>query len=193
MTDSVVMLENVRITFPALFEPKAAEAGQKPKFSAAFLMAKDHPAVAAIKNAIVAAAQEKWGAKHEAILKELFAGGKLCLRDGDAKASYAGYAGNLFISASNDARPLVIDGNRSPLTQADGKPYSGSYVNAKVQIWAQDNKYGKRVNASLMGVQFYKDGERLAGGAVATSDDFQAIAPEKAEEVAAKGAAALFG
>lgn len=193
MSEVTVNLANVRITFPHLFEPKAAEAGQKAKYSASFLMAKDHPGVAQIKEAIVKAANEKWGAKAEGILKELFAANKLCLHDGDGKASYAGYAGNLFVNASNDARPLVIDGSKAPLTQADGKPYSGSYVNAKISIWAQDNKYGKRVNASLMGVQFARDGERLAGGAVATTDDFAAIAPEKAEEVAAKGAAALFG
>lgn len=193
MAEVTLMLNNVRITFPNLFEPKAAEAGQKPKFSASFLFAKDHPAAAELKNAIVKAAKEKWNEKADAILKELFAGNKLCLHDGDAKASYAGYAGNLFVNASNDARPLVIGADRAPLVAADGKPYSGSYVNAKVSIWAQDNKFGKRVNASLMGVQFARDGERLAGGAVAQADDFQAIAPEKAADVAAQGAAALFG
>jgi hypothetical protein len=63
---------------------------------------------------------------------------------------------------------------------SSGKPYSGCYVNAVIELWAQDNKFGKRINASLMGVQFLRDGQRLSGGGVASADDFQAI-PEAAE------------
>jgi hypothetical protein len=46
----------------------------------------------------------------------------------------------------------------------------------------------------LLGVQFTKDGERLAGGGVAAADDFEAIPqPEAAKAAAAgTGAAALF-
>jgi hypothetical protein len=105
----------------------------------------------------------------------LKAGDKLCLHDGDAKPQYEGYKGNLFLNASNKIKPLVIDGNKSPLEASSGKPYSGCYVNAVIELWAQDNKFGKRINASLMGVQFLRDGQRLSGGGVASADDFQAI------------------
>jgi hypothetical protein len=50
------------------------------------------------------------------------------------------------------------------------------------------------VNASLLGVQHVKDGERLAGGGVAAADDFEAI-PEAGQAKAAAtgtGAAGLF-
>lgn len=33
-----------------------------------------------------------------------------------------------------------------------------------VEFWAQDNNYGKRVNATLLGVQFVRDGAAFAGG-----------------------------
>lgn len=78
----------------------------------------------------------------------------------------------MYVSARNALRPLVVDVNKAPLTAEDGKPYAGCYVNASIELWTQDNNYGKRVNATLRGVQFYKDGESFAGGGVASDDDF---------------------
>jgi hypothetical protein len=58
----------------------------------------------------------------------------LCLHDGDEKAEYEGFPGNFFLNAANKARPAVIDRDRSPLIQADGRPYAGCYVNAVIDI-----------------------------------------------------------
>jgi hypothetical protein len=193
-----IKLENVRLAFPNLFEPKAAKAGQKAKYSAAFIFPKDHPAVAILKDAMVKVAQAKWGDKWESIYNGLRAADKLAVHDGDSKSEYGGYAGNLFVNASNEVRPLVLGGGpdgKAPLSASDGKPYSGSYVNALVELWAQAHaEHGKRINASLMGVQFFKDGERLSGGATAAADDFDAI-PQSTQAAAAatgQGAASLF-
>ena len=192
-----VNLNNVRLTFPQLFDAKQVNGQGDPKFSAAFLIPRDHPQIGAVKEAIKAAADAKWGAKALEVLKALQASDKLALHDGDAKSDYDGYAGNLFVNASNKIRPLVIGQQREPLTAADGKPYSGCYVNAIVEFWSQDNQFGKRVNASLLGVQFVKDGERLAGGGVASQDDFEPIpgteaAAGTAPAAPAGGASALF-
>ena len=65
-----------------------------------------------------------------------------------------------------------MDVDKTPLVAENGKPYSGCFVNASLELWAQDNNYGKRVNATLMGVQFYKDGDSFSGGGVASEDDF---------------------
>jgi hypothetical protein len=189
-----VSLIDVRLTFPQLFEPKQVNGQGDPKFSAAFLFAREHPARAKLEEAVVAAAKEKWGTKADEVLKQLKASDRLPVHDGDSKSEYDGYTGNLFVNSSNKIRPLVIDGNRSPLSVQDGKPYSGCYVNAIVEVWAQDNNFGKRINASLMGVQFLRDGERLAGGAVAAADDFEEIpqSGNTGNAAAAKGAAGLF-
>ena len=189
-----VHLKDVRISFANIFDAKQVNGQGDAKFSAAFIFGKDSPAKAEVEKAIVAAANEKWGAKAGEVLKALKAADKLAMHDGDAKSDNDGYAGNLFVNASNKTRPLVIGTQREPLVAADGKPYSGCYVNAIVEVWAQDNSFGKRVNASLLGVQFLRDGERLSGGGVAAADDFEAI-PEKAAEKAAtsgEGAASLF-
>ena len=189
-----VRIGNVRLTFPQLFEAKTVNGQGDPKYSCGILVPRDHPQFAEIKAAIVAAATEKWGAKHAENLKALQATDRLCLHDGDGKSDYDGYAGNFFINASNKIRPLVVGPNREPLVAADGKPYSGCYVNVMLEFWAQDNQFGKRINASLLGVQFAKDGERLAGGGVAAADDFEAIAPVESAKVeeSGKGAASLF-
>ena len=192
-----VNLNNVRLTFPQLFDAKQVNGQGDPKFSAAFLIPRDHPQIGAVKEAIKAAADAKWGAKALEVLKALQASDKLALHDGDAKSDYDGYAGNFFVNASNKIRPLVIGQQREPLTAADGKPYSGCYVTAIVEVWGQDNNFGRRVNASLLGVQFVKDGERLAGGGVASQDDFEPIPGTEAAAGAAPaapagGASALF-
>jgi hypothetical protein len=173
-----IKLNNVRLSFPQLFEATTVNGEGKPAFSAAFLISPKDPQVAAINAAIDAVAKEKWAAKAEANLKAMRAADKVCLHSGDLKSNYDGFEGNLYISARNAIRPLVIDVNKAPLTEQDGKPYAGCYVNASVEFWAQDNNYGKRVNATLLGVQFYKDGESFSGGGVADTDDFDDLTAE---------------
>jgi hypothetical protein len=131
-----------------------------------------------INTAISTVAAEKWGAKADAILKTIRAADKTCLHSGDLKSNYDGFEGMMYISARNPLKPSVVDTNRSPLVAEDGRPYAGCYVNAVLELWTQDNNYGKRVNATLMGVQFYKDGESFVGGGVADADDFDDLTIE---------------
>ena len=73
---------------------------------------------------------------------------------------------------ANNKRPKVIDRDKTPITEEDNKLYSGCYVNAVVDLWVMNNTYGKRVNANLLGVQFYKDGDTFESGSTADDDDF---------------------
>jgi hypothetical protein len=173
-----IKLNNVRLSFPQLFEAKTVNGEGKPAFSASFLVDPKDPQVAVINAAIDAVAKDKWGAKADTNLKAMRAADKVCLHSGDLKANYEGFEGMLFISTRNPMRPLVIDADKTPLTAQDGKPYAGCFVNASVELWAQDNNYGKRVNATLMGVQFFKDGESFTGGGVASEDDFDDLSIE---------------
>ncbi len=167
-----VKLSNVRLAFPQLFEAKTVNGEGKPAFSASFLLEPTHPDIKVINAAIEQVAYEKWGAKANAVLQTARAADKVCIHNGDAKAEYAGYEGNFYVSTRNATRPLVIDKDRTPLAPQDGKPYAGCYVNASIDVWAQDNNYGKRVNASLAGVQFLRDGDAFTGGGPASVDEF---------------------
>ncbi|MBI6549917.1 DUF2815 family protein [Xenorhabdus lircayensis] len=168
-----ISLKNVRLAFPDLFEAKDFEGDGNFKFRATFLIPKERKElIAEIEAAILKVATDKWGAKAEGITNSIRGNHmRFNLRDGDEKSDYDGYAGNMFIAASNKARPLVIDRGRSPLTAQDGKPYSGCYVNATISIYAYDNK-GKGISASLGGVQFFRDGDAFSGGGVASADEF---------------------
>ena len=57
--------------------------------------------------------------------------------------------------------------------KSDGRPYSGCYVNVSLDIYAQDNTYGRRINCNLSGVQFYRDGDSFEGGTPASPEEFE--------------------
>lgn len=169
-------LTNVRLAFPVLFEAKTVNGEGKPAFSASFLIDPADPQVEAINAEIDRIAKEKWGAKADTMLLAMRKGDKLALHDGDLKSNYDGFAGNLYISSRNQVRPVVLDRDaRTELSAQDGKIYAGCYVNAIIDFWAQDNNYGKRVNATLHKVQFFKDGDAFAGGGM-SNEDFEDLA-----------------
>ena len=182
-----VLLKNVRLSFPDLWKPADPFPGSSSgsKFGAQFIFAPDSDAAAIAQAEFKRVAAEKFGKNAPAILAEL-AKDKKCIRRGDANLDKdgnvrAGYAGMLYLSAKNKARPLVVGLNKSQLTEADGKPYGGCYVNASVDIYAQDKPgQGKSVNATLLAVQFFKDGDAFGGG-VGTADDFEDLG-ETADE-----------
>lgn len=172
-----ILLKDVRLAFPNLFEPTTVNGEGKPRYSATFILPADHPQLEEIRQKIEAVAREKWKDKAAAILNSLYKTGKVALHDGDEKAQYDGFAGNLFVTASaqENAAPIVIDRDRSPLTQRSGRPYAGCYVNVSLEFWAQDNAYGKRINCTLRGVQFYQDGDSFSAGRPASADEFDVV------------------
>lgn len=184
-------LENVRIAFcQNLFNPALIDAAgkplHKPTYSSTFLIPKTSPLVAEVRKTIEAVAAEKWKTTSATVLRALAAEGKVCLKDGDLKTQYDGFEGCMFINASTDKAPLVVDKDKSQLSERSGKPYAGCYVIALVDIWAQDNKYGKRINAQLKGVQFYADGDAFSGSAPASEDDFSDVSDTGAAQTEAQ-------
>ena len=173
-----VMLKQVRLSFPDLFVAKQYEGKGDFKYSASFLIEPGSDNDKAIQAALKAAAVEKFGKRTDAVLESI-RGSKqqYCYLKGDIK-EYEGYQGMLVLSAKRkqkDGRPYVIDQKKTPLNEADGKPYAGCYVNASVDIWAQDGQH-TGMRAGLLGVQFHSDGDAFSGGAVANPDDFNEIA-----------------
>src|SRR5574343_182448 len=167
-----MMLNNVRLAFPRLWKARAFEDGE-PTFGALLILTPDNPAIAQLEKAFTVVAKEKWAEKAPAILKTMKTQDRLCLHDGSTKAQYSGFEGNMFVSANSKGRPSIFDRNRAPLSEEDGKPYSGCYVNASIELWPQDHpKYGKRINAQLRGVQFFADGDAFAAGTPASDEDF---------------------
>jgi hypothetical protein len=180
--DMRIRLIDVRLAFPSLWKATAPRGGGEEAFSASFLMPPTHRQIAEINAAFVQLANEKWGAKGPAILKALRSADKVCLHNGDAKADYDGFPGNLYVSARSKVKPTTFDGQRNEVSESSGIIYSGCYVNASLELWAQENSYGKRINAQLRGVQFLRKGDAFAGGSSpASADDFDEISAEGTE------------
>lgn len=177
-TNVEVTLKNVRLSFENVFREQVMvdkETGKTTKkFKANFLIDKSNKAlINEIDDAIDEVIAAKWPSNPPKIKDE-----KLCMRDGDDE-NYDGYAGTMYVSASNSKRPTVVGRDKQPLVEADGIIYSGCYVNAVIRIWAQDNEYGKRVNASLEAVQFYKKGDAFGAPPVDIDEKFETYEDEE--------------
>jgi hypothetical protein len=161
---SKIKAKNVRLSFPSLF--RTAQFGDEDtgKYEATFVFDKVEHAE------IIKSIQAQINKLMKEELKTKLGDDKLCLKDGD-EIGRPEFEGKMTLKASTKKRPVVIDRDRAPLAEADNKPYAGCYVNMIVSIWPQDNRYGKRVNAQLDGVQFYADGEPF-GDAGITADEF---------------------
>lgn len=174
-----VLLKNVRLAFPALFEPRVDPDTGRKSYGCALILPPDHPQIAEINAAMDAAGAGKWADKWPMTKKALEKQDRMALHDGDIKAKYDGYAGNLFINANSNENspPTVVDQLRQPLGRASGKPYAGCYVNASLEFWAQKDhpKGGSRINAQLRGVQFLRDGDSFSAGRPADADEFEEV------------------
>jgi hypothetical protein len=180
MANREIWIMGARIAFaPGVFEasPPANDPKGKAKYNCALILPSNHKQLAELQAIELALCTEHdWkdkspGAKVHATLAKT---DKLAVHDGDTKPQYDGFEGNFFLSPSNDTRPTVMHGvTRAPIGKEDGTIYSGCIVNCKVEIWVQDNSWGKRVNATLLGVQFVRDGDAFGSGAPpANPDDF---------------------
>jgi len=179
--DQSVLIANTRVSYLYAFEIYKGDDGDG-KFCVHAIIAPNHPAVAAIVAAQRAVATEKWKDKAPEVLAQLQAQDKLCIHRGDVnKPGQEAYAGKLFVSASNSVKPKIavtLNGVTQEIDKSsDFAPYSGCIANVVVDVWAQDNKFGKRINATFTGIQFLKHDTRLSGGGRAASLDEFPVAP----------------
>lgn len=188
-----VLLRNVRLSFPDLFHAVEFKAGDnKPRWNATFLVEPGSDNDKAIWAAINAAAKAEWKDKAPKMIESLKTNSnKFCYLSGDTK-EYDGYAGMFFLASHRSAklksgaansRPAIIDRDKSPLTEEDGKPYAGCYVNAKISIYAQSGE-NPGVRCSFSVVQFAKDGDSFGTGAPSTEDFDDLAAGADGEDMA---------
>jgi hypothetical protein len=160
----VITIKGARLSYPYLFKAQPPKEGTgEPKYSAAFILDK-----ATQNDQIIAVKTKVKEVLNEFNKGVLLAPNLYCIRDGSFKPDKPGYGDTVeFISTSNTRRPLVVDhkdvrdaqGKLVPMDPEDKRLFAGCYVNATFRLWFQDNKNGKRVNASLEGVQYVGPGE----------------------------------
>lgn len=145
-----------------------------------------------LRAAVIAVAKEKWPDGWENIIKSLEKN-KKCLRLGDHNLDAKGqqreeYKGKMFVRATNKEAVMLIgpkakiqvkqvDGSMKEewniLPPESGKPYGGCVVNLKIDVYAM-NTYGNAINATLLAVQFVRDGKAFGAGAP-SADGFEDV------------------
>ena len=177
-----IKLDTVRLSFPKLFTPELYdENAQVARYDATFMVEPGGANDLLIREAINKCAVEKWGAKAAAELKRLQGNKQKHCYLLEDEVTRDEYEGSCVLSSHRNepaGHPMVVDADATELTEASGRPYSGCYVNASVDIYVQSGKY-PGVRATLCGVQFVRDGEAFAG-APATASDFKSLVVARA-------------
>jgi hypothetical protein len=168
-SDGSVKIENVRLSYPHLDKPYSgpnAGEGGEPKYGVVALLPKDthKEAMNLVKRAIEGLLKD--ANKGAAIPKD-----KWFLRDGDESGKPENQ-GTWTISARETAPPILRDQRNRNVERAEAAKvfYGGCYASVLIRPWFQNNRYGKRVNANLLAVQFVKDGPPFGTGRIREDD-----------------------
>lgn len=167
MSSTKVITGRARFSYANVFEARAIEEGQDPKYSVSVIIPKsDTKTVKAIQAAVKLALEEgkaKLGGKIPAKWKNP-------LRDGDEdRPDDEAYENAYFINASSKNKPGIVDKDLNELMDRD-EFYSGCYGRASINFYAFNVSGNKGVAAGLNNLQKLEDGTRLSGGASAEED-----------------------
>ena len=151
----------IRFSFVHVFEPSSMQEGGQLKYSTAILIDKDDKETLRKVKEGVDEATAAFKAKNAGKLPRNF---KTPLRDGDdERPDDATYENKMFLNASSNNRPGVVDTNREELMSND-EFYSGCFGRAAVNFYPFDVSGNKGVACGLNHVQKTAEGERLSGG-----------------------------
>ncbi len=163
----------VRLSYANVWEPKAVNEGQTPKYSVSLIIPKDDKDTIAKVNAAIDAAIEegigKFGGK-----KPNKAALKLPLRDGDVERDEdEAYANSYFINANSPTAPQIVDTKVQPILERS-EVYSGVYARVSINFYAFNSNGNKGIACGLGNIQKVRDGEPL-GGKSKAEDDFDEL------------------
>lgn len=160
-------------SFPQLFEAKAANPKDDPKFTVTILFDEGQDLStleAAVEAAIERGIEKKWDGKRPAKLVLPFKDGNEKMdKDDNPRPEFANRT-YLTVGASADDQPKVVDENLQPIINAKDV-YGGCRIRAAISAYPWT--YGKKKGVSfyLNSVQKASDGEAF-GINVSVEDDF---------------------
>lgn len=167
-----VVTGKVRFSYCNVFQAKAMNEGQEPKYSLCILIPKSDEKTLARINAAIEAAKEQgkasWGGKIPANIKSP-------LRDGDTDVNGDGdlrpeAAGCYFINCSSKQKPGVVDKDLNEVLDTT-EVYSGCYGRVSINFYPFSVNGNRGIACGLNNVQKLADGESL-GGRSRAEDDF---------------------
>jgi len=169
-----------RLSFPALFEPKAPVAGAEPKYSATVLLDKAAPDVAAwmatMQAGITQKVAEKWPNPDSRPARLIYG-----IKDGDTaefttganagklkKEKYPEMEGHWIIQASSKNKPVVVDSTGNPIFESSlVKP--GYVVRMSFNLFAYNN-VNVGVACGLQNMLLVREGETFGNSSSAATD-----------------------
>jgi len=177
-----IILKDVRLAFPRLYEPVEYAAGDgKPRYDATFIVTPGSDAEKVIQKAYDEAAKVKFEKKctsNLAMIKTNLQ--KNCWYDGNLKEDLDGYAGNMILAthrSKKDGAPKIMRRDKSLIVSDAGEIYSGCYVNASVEIWAQTGE-NMGMRATFAGIQFLRGGDSFGGARKSDGSEFEELSAE---------------
>lgn len=164
------------LSYPHLDKAQPGMNGGKAKYSATLVFAPGAD-LSALEAAVIAAAEEKWGAKAKEMLRTTALKSPF-RKDAEAK----GYpAGSVFINCRSESQPGTVtrykDENGKPIAIPQDKIktelYPGAQVRASVTAFPYDTSGNKGVSFALNNIQKMGEGDRL-DNRVAAENEFDA-------------------
>lgn len=164
-----VVTGKVRFSYTSVFEPKAVNEGDTPKYSVCIIIPKDDTKTIEKINKAIEAAKIAGKAKIADKNGKIPSNIKTPLRDGDdERADDPAFENCYFLNASSTRKPSIVDKDMNPIMDRD-EFYSGCYGRVSLNFYAF-NVQSKGVAAGLNNLQKLEDGEHLAGGTSAEED-----------------------
>jgi hypothetical protein len=174
---NIILLKEVRLSYPQVFQPKAAKNSDKKFYSASFLLdCKKHAdTIKLIEATIERVTLDEF--KKKVFLKNR------CLRDGNEKQDKEGYGdGIMFVNSRSAASqpPSLVNKFYEPITD-ERMLYGGCIVHASVRLYAYDFEGSKGVAAGLRSIMFVRDEQSFGAGPINPEDEFGDVEPPQAK------------
>lgn len=155
----------VRLSYVHLFQPRANQPGQEPKYSTTILIPKSDFATkqridAAIQAAINKGVQTVWGGARPPQPKVPVYDGDGVRPNGDPFGPEC--KGHWVLTASSKQQQAVVDMSLSPIINQT-EVYSGMYGRVNINFFPYANSGNRGVGVGLGPVQKTRDGEPLGG------------------------------
>jgi hypothetical protein len=196
-----IKLDNVRLLRVSLTKPyigkdakiDPATGKQEGKYHIDAVFPPTHPQFPQLQELIRGVATAKWKEQTQQTLDMIKGNNQRfpLMRGDQYRPGKPAYAGQLYISAGNKDQPTIlvtengvnISNRNTPVILTPSHPawpYEGSYANVLLEFYTYVFGNSPGIGCSVLGVQFYKHGERLRGSSVASGTEF-GLVPQDAD------------
>jgi hypothetical protein len=206
--NKTIKLDNVRLLRVSLTKPyigkdakiDPATGKAEGKYHVDVVFPPTHPQFGELQNVIRGVATARWKESTQQTLDMIKGNNqRFPLQRGDQyRPGKPAYAGMLYLSAGNKDQPTILVTDNGVNLSNRGMPvltpahpcwpYEGSYANVLLEFYTYLYGNSPGLGCSVLGVQFFKHGERLKGTSVATGAEF-GLVPADADGAPAQPAA----